>query len=136
MPIDQPLPPLQHHAAAWYGPDMARRSHEWRYCLTAQEVGELENAAEAWTEQPGELVPIRAGQFKLPRLGAKLLALRQELIRGRGFAVLRGLPVERYSEHEAQVIFCGLGSHLGLARSQNAQGQLHDERRLPRLRPS
>lgn len=124
MTITRSLPPIQHHAAAWHGPDMARRRHEWTYCLTAHEVNELENAAGRWAGFGPELSSIHAGEFRLPTLGAKLLALRQELICGRGFGVLRGLPVERYSEAEAEVIFCGLGSHLGRARSQNAQGHL------------
>lgn len=124
MAFDHPLPPIQDHAAVWYGPAMARRAHEWTYCLSAREIAELESAAGRWTHPPRELTDISADGFKLPTLGAKLRALRRELIQGRGFALLRGLRVERYSEHEAQVIFCGLGSHLGVARSQNAQGQL------------
>jgi hypothetical protein len=42
----------------------------------------------------------------------------------RGFALLRGLPVADYSEREAATIFYGLGTHLGHARSQNAQGHV------------
>ena len=120
----QTLPPLQRHRAAWYGPDMARRESEWLYCLSAQEVHELENAAEPWARLPDGLAKIEADTFRLPTLGAKLRALRHELIGGRGFGVLRGLPVERYTEAESQAIFCGVGSHLGMARSQNAQRQL------------
>ena len=118
------LPPLQRHRAAWYGPEMARRESEWSYYLSAQEVRELEYAAEPWARLPDGLAKIRADTFALPALGAKLLALRRELIEGRGFGVLRGLPVERYTEAESQAIFCGIGSHLGMARSQNAQRQL------------
>jgi hypothetical protein len=118
------LPPLQCHRAAWYGPDMARRESEWLYCLSAQEVRELEDAAGPWARLPDGLAKISADNFVLPTLGAKLRAVRHELISGRGFGLLRGLPVERYTEAESQAIFCGVGSHLGMARSQNAQGQL------------
>ena len=105
MTIDQPLPPIQDHAAAWYGPSMARRAHEWTYCLTGHEIAELESAAGRWTHPPRELTDTRAGGFKLPTLGAKLLALRRELIHGRGFALLRGLPVERYSGMKRKSFF-------------------------------
>ena len=120
----QTLPPFQRHRAAWYGPDMTRRESEWLHCLSAQEVRELEQAAEPWARWSDGLAKITIGTFVLPALGAKLLKLRRELISGRGFGVLRGLPVERYTEAESQAIFCGVGSHLGMARSQNAQGQL------------
>lgn len=120
----QSLPPLQQHSAAWYGPDIARREAEWLYCLSAREVRELENAAEPWINLPDGLTAIGADAFKLPTLRVKLLALRQELIHGRGFGMLRGLPIARYTEHQIQLIFRGLGSHLGMARSQNAQGHL------------
>ncbi|MGE4080265.1 MAG: TauD/TfdA family dioxygenase, partial [Reyranella sp.] len=43
---------------------------------------------------------------------------------GRGFLLLRGLPVERWSMREAATAFFGLGSHLGSARSQNGKGHV------------
>mgnify|MGYP003676150441 FL=1 len=38
--------------------------------------------------------------------------------------MLRGLPVEQYEQQFAATIFCGIGAHLGSARSQNAQGHI------------
>ena len=46
-------------------------------------------------------------------------ALRQELVHRRGFAMVRGLDVGRYTEQEIAVIFFGLGSHIGHARSNS-----------------
>jgi hypothetical protein len=43
-------------------------------------------------------------------------------LNGRGFALLRGLPVERWSRLEAVIAFFGIGTHLGAARPQNAKG--------------
>jgi len=47
-----------------------------------------------------------------------------ELENGRGFVVLRGLPVAHYSQQFAATVFCGIGAHLGSARSQNAAGHI------------
>ena len=47
-----------------------------------------------------------------------------ELLHGRGFALLRGLPVERWSIREAATAYFGIGSHFGSARSQNAKGHV------------
>ena len=43
---------------------------------------------------------------------------------GRGFALIRGLPVERYTENEATIIFYGIGTYLGTVPAQNMMGDL------------
>lgn len=50
--------------------------------------------------------------------------LKQKLLHGIGFEVLRGLPVATYSHAFAAAIFYGIGAHLGSARSQNADGHV------------
>jgi hypothetical protein len=62
--------------------------------------------------------------FRLPRLGAVLRAVLAELLEGRGFILLRGLPVERMTREEQAIAYLGLGSWLGSFRSQNAKGHL------------
>lgn len=46
---------------------------------------------------------VTKANFPLPTLGPLLEALRDEVTRGRGFAFIRGFPVERYSRKEAIV---------------------------------
>ncbi len=60
----------------------------------------------------------------LPTLAPRLNQWRHDLLEGRGFLLLRGLPIERYTHAEAAAIFLGLGAHLGRARSQNAKGHV------------
>lgn len=43
---------------------------------------------------------------------------------GRGFLLLRGLPIERYSDDEVRTIYYGIGLHLGSPVRQNPQGDL------------
>ena len=62
--------------------------------------------------------------FPLPRLAPVLARVKRDLLEGRGFAVLRGLPVERHTTEESAVAYLGVGSHLGSFRSQNAKGHL------------
>jgi hypothetical protein len=92
--------------------------------LTPLEIAELEAAAESMFASEQNIASATAENFLLPTLGPKLLALRKELIHGRGFFLLRGLPVEKYSERQAGTIFYGLGCHIGLPRSQNAMGHM------------
>lgn len=110
-------------AAAWYGPDMAA-SRAWVHQLDASDIEELEAAAAVAREKAGSIIDIAPDNFPLPGLGARLRAIRDEAMNGRGFAVIRGLPVERYSLAEAAAIYYGIGRHMGLLRSQNAEGHV------------
>jgi len=118
------LPPELNITSTWYGPEMAQRKNEWIKELSPDEVMELEKTAEAVLNSNQNVGSLTSSGFPLPTLGAKLIALREELIHGRGFALLRGLSVSKYNEQEAGTIFYGLGCHLGSPRSQNAMGHM------------
>ena len=82
-------------------------------------------AAAAWLASgPGRPAPLDAASFVLPLLAPRLARIRAEVLRGRGFVLLRGLPVRRWPERLSELAFIGLGAHLGAALSQNAQGDL------------
>jgi hypothetical protein len=118
------LPPEQHSAAAWYGPDMAARA-DWRMLLSTADIAEIESATDALIASDTDIATITAGEFPLPNLGPRLKArTRDEVLNGRGFLLIRGLPVERWSLRQSATAYFGLGSHLGAARSQNAKGHV------------
>ncbi len=118
------LPPEQKTEAAWYGPDMSRRS-DWLMPLSAAEIAEVEGATKALAAREADIADIKAREFPLPTLGARLRArVENEVLNGRGFLLLRGLPVERWTMREAATAFFGIGSHLGSARSQNGKGHV------------
>jgi Taurine catabolism dioxygenase TauD, TfdA family len=103
---------------AWTGRDLARRD-DWIHVFTEAQIAELQ---EALTRVPlGELTP---AAFPLPTLGPFLRRVLAELLEGRGFVLLRGLPVDRWSREEQAIVYLGLGSWLGRFRSQNAKGHL------------
>jgi hypothetical protein len=117
------LPPEQTGPAAWYGPAMAA-DPSWILPLTAEEIAEVEAAAKRLAAAGADIAAITAADFPLPVLSRRLAAIRQELLHGRGFALLRGLPVERWSMRESATAFYGIGAHIGHARSQNAKGHV------------
>ena len=106
--------------AAWRGREMVAQD-VWEYRLTEAEVAEVD-AAVAAIDRP--LIEVDREAFPLPTLGPKLAGLRRELLDGRGFFLLRGLPVRRMSREEAVAAFWGIGAHFGSARTQNAKGHL------------
>jgi len=118
-----PLPTPLSGPAAWIGADMARRS-DWLTPLTPVQIAELEAAAAHYLSSGRDVGQITAGAFALPTLAPQLQTLAQTLLHGRGFQVLRGLPTDTYDQRTAATIFCGIGAHLGRARSQNAAGHI------------
>ncbi|OAQ97141.1 hypothetical protein LLEC1_00746 [Akanthomyces lecanii] len=51
--------------------------------------------------------------FPLPQLSKKLKAMRQEVYRGRGFALLRGLDPNAYSVDDSAIIYLGIQCYIG-----------------------
>ena len=112
------------HPAAWRGVDIVNRTDRWIWELKSSEAEELEAAACSYLDRHPTIQAMTPDDFPLPGLGPKLNAMRDTLLHGIGFQLLRGLPVERYEMRMAAAIFCGIGAHLGIARSQNAKGHL------------
>ncbi len=109
--------------SAWRGPDMAAR-RDWIEPLDAADLRELVAASDAWVDVAADLTQLTREQFPLPKLAPRLARVGRDLIDGRGFALLRGLPVELWGRRRCAVVFYGLGAHLGRALSQNAQGHV------------
>ena len=108
----------------WSGADMAARS-DWLYNLTVDDIAEIDDAAAEFIASGQDLLALNQERFPLPQFGATLQGLRAEILRGRGFVQLRGLPVARMSRLQAALAFMGIGAHLGDAfASQNAKGHV------------
>ncbi len=120
---DLPAAPIN-SPAAWLGRDMAADPSIWLKHLSPADIAELETTASAFLNRGSDIGAMTAEDFPLPALEPYLRELAETLIHGRGFEVLRGLPVATYSQETQAVIFCGIGAHLGRARSQNAMGHI------------
>jgi hypothetical protein len=110
--------------AAWVGPEMQERTDEWLIHLSDTDVADLEQAATYYLSLGKDVGEITAADFPLSSFHHHVGKLKQKLLHGIGFEVLRGLPIDRYDVRFAATIFCGVGAHLGSARSQNAQGHI------------
>jgi len=60
--------------------------------------------------------------FEVPSLRPFVEEIRRQVEDGRGFVLLRGLPVEDYSKDDLGLIFWGIGTHLGRGLSQSVMG--------------
>ena len=108
-------------ASAWYGRDLARRT-DWIYRLSDVERDEISTAVAR--NRGRDLVDITGDDVPLPALAPVLKQFRHELLNGRGFVLIRGLPIENRSRADAALAYWGIGTHLGRARSQNGAGHL------------
>ena len=109
--------------SAWYGPDLVR-DPSWLLHLTPDEIVEIDRAIEIFRASGAAMQHIRPEIFPLPTLGARLRSLLRELLEGRGFFMLRGLPVERYGIEGSAIAYLGIGRYFGALRSSNARGHL------------
>ncbi len=60
--------------------------------------------------------------FTHPDLDGTLEKVFEKITEGRGFVVLRGIPVDRYDVADVERIYWGIGSHLGSGHTQSASG--------------
>jgi hypothetical protein len=109
--------------AAWRAADVAR-SEEWITELGPTDLGEIERAVDAVRRGGIAMGAMRREDFPLPTLAPRVAAWTRDLAGGRGFLVVRGLPVERWSEEQAALAYWGLGLHLGRPGAQNPDDEL------------
>src|SRR5262249_14747221 len=117
------LPPTITGPSAWYGPEYAART-DWIEPLSEAEVTEIEAAAQRLAQSEIDWQTLAPKDFLLPTLERRLTTILSEVLDGRGFVLLRGLPVDRWNRRLSAIAFLGLGLHLGSLRSQNRQGHL------------
>jgi len=101
-----------------------RERREWLHSFQVDEITEVEKAVASVANSNADIAAMTAADFPLPALGPRLENLRDEVINGRGFALMRGLPVQNWSVREAAIAYYGIGCHFGNPRSQNAHGHV------------
>ena len=95
------------------------------WTLSDDELDELDEALRHARTAVGEdTLAITRDAFPLPTLSARLTEVADDLVNGRGVALLRGLDRGRYSAEDASAIYFGVGLHLGNPWPQNAKGHL------------
>jgi hypothetical protein len=95
------------------------RDRSWAVRLTAAQIADFEQAL-------AHAVRTRKQPFEMTRtdfpIGGDASALLRAAIGetqiGRGFQLLRGFPVQKWSVDEVRTLFWGIGLHLGVARPQ------------------
>jgi len=123
LPTHTILPPDVCDRSAWYGSEVAGRA-DWIERLSKVEIAEVEIAVRELQASQVDLASLSANDVALPTLAPRLHRLLDEVLNGRGFVLIKSLPVDRWTRHQAAIAFLAIGVHLGGLRMQNAEGHL------------
>ncbi|MDE0024100.1 MAG: TauD/TfdA family dioxygenase [Spirochaetaceae bacterium] len=109
--------------SAWTAADL-ERDRSWEYALSEPQRRELEAALGVVHERGLALAEISRDAFPLPSLQGMLRDVQHQLRAGRGFALLRGVPLAGHSLDDLEKLYWGLGTYLGTAVTQNSEAGL------------
>jgi hypothetical protein len=125
LPIREPAVAMQKviDPADWTGADL-EAGDDWKYALTEADIAEIEAALASVEARGLEIKDITRDDFPLPHLDAKLAAIKDQLVHGRGLAMLEGIPVERWDIRQAAIAYWGVALRIGEQVSQNYKGHL------------
>lgn len=119
--LEPDLPPEVEDRSAWYASG-ATDNTDWVEEIFTDQIREIEGAVQELERSGVEIEKIE--EFPLPSLARQLQQILDEVLNGRGFVLIRRLPVERWTKRQAAITFLIIGAQLGNLRMQNAEGHL------------
>ncbi|KAG6829271.1 hypothetical protein H0H92_005091 [Tricholoma furcatifolium] len=114
-PLPDGFPKKLESPLVWEGKDWHDES-QWVYELNDVELKEIDDAVRHFRSLNLSFGHISKGSFPLPTLGNALSKLAHELHSGRGFFVLRAIPVDSYSSEDNVLIYAGVSSYVAPTR--------------------
>src|SRR5215470_10307801 len=109
------------HPGAWKVAD-SKSPAGYTIEFDAKHLRDIERAVRRIKAAGLGLDDLQREHFEVPSLRPVIDGIRYQIEDGRGFVVLRRLPVADYSKDEIGMIFWGLGMHLGRGLSQSVLG--------------
>lgn len=105
--------------AAWYGKEIVDEQ-SWQFAMDDQQRAELRDALAKVQAQSLTLPEITRDSFKV---GEGVISLCGDIVdqmkSGRGIALVRGFPIEDYSDEEVRMMYWGMSQHMGTCVSQD-----------------
>ena len=112
------------HPAAWTAAELGGKD-DFAFDLDDRHIAAFEAAVVGLRERGlTAFEHIGRDDFPLDAIAEDVRAWRHEVADGRGLLLLRGFPVDRWSQEEAELVWFGLGIHFGRAVSQSVLGDL------------
>lgn len=113
-------------SSAWNGADFASNDGDpiagVTFELHDQHLAAMDSALRSVHARGLTLDTAEKEHFDLSSVAADLAEIEREVLHGRGIVVLRGFPVDDYSLEDIEIMYWGLGCHLGTGESQSSLG--------------
>ena len=97
---------------------------DWIAQLSEQEIDEIRSAVSSTVKSGKPIGSLTRSDFPFQMFGERLQALQSDLLDGKGFTLLRGLPASQWSDEELVRAYWGIGAWIGDVVSQNAKAHL------------
>jgi hypothetical protein len=118
--VCQPVPgfPSQYTGErVWTGSSMATKEHEWIIVLSDDERDSIIKSLRHFQGLQLDAGALSPETFPLPKdLSNRLKSISHDCYNGRGFAILRGLRPEQFTDEENVLIYGGVSSHVAPVR--------------------
>lgn len=104
--------------------DSLAADDSWVVQLSAQDIAEVDNAITGSSQSTKPIGSLTRDDFPFGKFGERLLTIQNELLNGRGFTLLRGLPADHWTDEKLIRAYWGIGAWIGDPVSQNAKAHL------------
>ena len=109
--------------SAWRGCDLVN-DNSWVYQLSDDAIALINQALNSVKNRGLSFPNFKKEDFPIQALSKELQSIAEELENGKGFLLIRGLPIAEHSDEDINTLYYGLGLHLGDPVYQNPKGDL------------
>lgn len=113
--------------AVWTGADMSGRT-DWIYSLTPSDISALAELAGTVRSEIGDdpngLLRLDRSRLDLGAFSEPMAEIYRQIKDGRGFQVIRGLPVRDWDRLDLAISYWAMGLHIGTPLSNNPEGDM------------
>lgn len=111
-------------STVWTASDYTNSPEKWVHRFTEEEIEELGAVADRYIADGLPLTGVSKTTFVLGKLGEVLSNIKHDLLEGKGFILLKGIPVDAWGLQKCATAYMGLGTYLGYFVSQNSRGHV------------
>lgn len=108
--------------AVWHGSDFAG-DDSWIRPFSPEEIAEIREETARVKKVGIDAYALDKADFRFPVFAKAIREICDTLENGRGFVLLRGLPIDDMTEDEVRLFYWGLAVHMGVPICQNAVGE-------------
>jgi len=108
-------------SSAWKGPDLGPKD-DYAVDLEPRHIAAFDAALGRLRDEGVTLDTMERKHFDVADIASDLAHWFTQVQEGRGFVLVRGFPLERYSAEEIELIYWGIGTHMGIGVSQSVLG--------------